>query len=257
MSCRNEKSLSVTRPSLRYVALEMVAETSWAVATSLPSLTAQASQDLIALAGWRVDGVLTYVDHIGPPMWIPSSLSSRPPKFQGKWGTKMNVLLLAVNLQNSSWKSQFWTEASNWGNLPWLQLMSWHSVRILQNYKIKQNKNKPIPNLDLVKMRKLFWAKEVRYIININRAELEMKFGIRKTIIYPPLFPSTLHPHVPKPQTVQSLCWPCLNSFAKSQNTSLMVMTYVLDICASVQIWWGLEQFCLKGGWQRLAELIK
>lgn len=94
-------------------------------------------------------------------------------------------------------------------------------------------------------------------MININEAKLEMKFGIRRAIISSLLSLSILYPHAHRPQTVQSLCWPCLNSFAKNHNTNIMVMTYILEIRANIQIWWGLEQFCIKGGWQRLAEFIK
>lgn len=84
-----------------------------------------------------------------------------------------------------------------------------------------------------------------------------MTFGIRRAIISSLLSPSILYPHAHKPQTMQSLCWPCLNSFAKNQNTNILVITYILEICANIHFWCGLEQFCLKGGWQSLAEFTK
>lgn len=157
--------------------------------------------------------VPTYVD------CVLSSLSSSLPNFREN-GLSRNLCLLLGILHSSYRKPQFCTEASVGINCHEQQLMT-QALCILQNYEIKQDKTKL--NTQTRSSRNEESLLKERCVININGTRLEIKFGIKRTIILPFLLPF-IYPHA-------------FNSFAKSQDTNFMAMTCVLQIHADIHIW--------------------
>lgn len=159
--------------------------------------------------GWMVP---TYVD------CILSSLSSSPPNFWDN-GLSRNLCLLLGILHSSYRKPQFCTEASVGVNCHKQQLMT-QALCILQNYEIKQDKTKLDTQTRFSKNEESL-LKE-RCVININGTMLEIKFGIKRTII-PPLFTSIYLPiYLPS----------CLQFFCKNPGHKLYGNDiYIRDTC--------------------------